>query len=60
VSAYEELVKEFRIGDPDDKSAYSKYHDYLPKMAADSNAIAQESGLASLAAFVEYSPTALQ
>ncbi|KAI8051432.1 armadillo-type protein [Syncephalis plumigaleata] len=60
VSAYEELVKEFRIGDPDDQAAYSKYHSYLPKMAGDTNAIAQESGLVSLAAFVEFSPTAAQ
>ncbi|KAI9595885.1 armadillo-type protein [Syncephalis fuscata] len=60
VSAYEELVKEFRIGDPDDQAAYRKYHSYLPKMAADSNAIAQESGLACLASFVENSPTATQ
>ena len=60
VNAYEELAKEFRIGDPDDEAAYRKYHSYLPKMAADSNVMAQESGLACLAVFVENSPTATQ
>ncbi|RKP25023.1 hypothetical protein SYNPS1DRAFT_29228, partial [Syncephalis pseudoplumigaleata] len=60
MSAYDELVKEFRITDPDDQAAYLKYHSFLPKMAADSNAIAQESALACLIAFVEFSPTAAQ
>ncbi|KAF9948601.1 Microtubule-associated protein, microtubule dynamics during spindle orientation [Mortierella alpina] len=51
VSAYEELAKLFRTSVED--SDFRRYEGSLRKIALDSNAVAQESGLTTLIQFVE-------
>lgn len=54
MSAYEELAKLFRTSaNPND---FRQYEGSLKKMALDSNAVAQESGLTTLIQFVENAP----
>ncbi|KAI9145343.1 armadillo-type protein [Paraphysoderma sedebokerense] len=60
VSAYEELCKSFKLWDPDtQENEYRKYQDALKKMIADSNLVAQESGLMAVQAWLENAPTNL-
>ncbi|OAQ29474.1 ARM repeat-containing protein [Linnemannia elongata AG-77] len=54
VSAYEELAKLFRTSVED--SDFRRYEGSLKKIALDSNAVAQESGLTTLIQFVENAP----
>ncbi|KAF9574261.1 Microtubule-associated protein, microtubule dynamics during spindle orientation [Mortierella alpina] len=54
VSAYEELAKLFRTSVED--SDFRRYEGSLRKIALDSNAVAQESGLTTLMQFVENAP----
>ncbi|KAI8601375.1 armadillo-type protein, partial [Dissophora ornata] len=54
VSAYEELAKLFRTSVED--SDFRRFEGSLKKMALDSNAVAQESGLTTLIQFVENAP----
>ncbi|KAI8910955.1 armadillo-type protein [Gorgonomyces haynaldii] len=57
-SGYQELLKQFKSFDLEDKQSFEQYHDYLKNMVTDSNQIAQESGVACLLQFVQDSPTA--
>ncbi|KAG0201552.1 Microtubule-associated protein, microtubule dynamics during spindle orientation [Mortierella sp. GBA30] len=54
VSAYEELAKLFRTSVED--SDFRRFEGSLKKIALDSNAVAQESGLTTLIQFVENAP----
>ncbi|KFH73222.1 hypothetical protein MVEG_00443 [Podila verticillata NRRL 6337] len=54
VSAYEELAKLFRTSVED--SDFRQFEGSLKKIALDSNAVAQESGLTTLIQFVENAP----
>ncbi|KAG0305228.1 Microtubule-associated protein, microtubule dynamics during spindle orientation [Dissophora globulifera] len=54
VSAYEELAKLFRTTVED--SDFRRFEGSLKKIALDSNAVAQESGLTTLIQFVENAP----
>ncbi|KAF9584426.1 Microtubule-associated protein, microtubule dynamics during spindle orientation [Lunasporangiospora selenospora] len=54
VSAYEELAKLFRTSV--ETSDFRRYAGSLKKIALDSNAVAQESGLTTLIQFVENAP----
>lgn len=54
VSAYEELAKLFRTSVED--SDFRRFEGSLRKIALDSNAVAQESGLSTLIQFVENAP----
>ncbi|KAF9923118.1 Microtubule-associated protein, microtubule dynamics during spindle orientation, partial [Modicella reniformis] len=54
VSAYEELAKLFRTSVDD--SDFCQFEGSLKKMALDSNAVAQESGVSTLIQFVENAP----
>lgn len=54
MSAYEELAKLFRTSTSD--SDFRQFEGSLKKMALDSNAVAQESGLTTLIQFVENAP----
>ena len=56
VGAYEELAKKFKVSDPDDDSAYRPYLDSLKPMVVDSNAVAQDTGLSTVLAFLQYAP----
>ncbi|KAF9924030.1 Microtubule-associated protein, microtubule dynamics during spindle orientation [Linnemannia zychae] len=54
VSAYEELAKLFRTSV--EESDFRRFEGSLKKIALDSNAVAQESGLTTLIQFVENAP----
>ncbi|TPX57138.1 hypothetical protein PhCBS80983_g04029 [Powellomyces hirtus] len=56
--AYDELATLFATLDPDDDNAYRKWQDYLKKMVSEANAVAQESGLAAVLAWVANAPSA--
>lgn len=58
LGAYEETVKIFNTLDPDADSEYKKYQDFLKKMVADSNLVAQEAGMAAVLAWVANAPSA--
>ena len=55
VSGYEALAHLFQIQDDEKSPEFSKYLQILRKFPVDSNAAAQEKGLAAVLAFVEYS-----
>ncbi|CAG8440367.1 2083_t:CDS:10, partial [Acaulospora morrowiae] len=56
VAAYEELTKKFTKADPSNESEFRPYEGILKNIATDANAVAQETGLATLLAYVENAP----
>ncbi|CAG8499882.1 1285_t:CDS:10, partial [Ambispora leptoticha] len=54
VGAYEELAKKFKTSD--NEGDFRPYEGLLKNIATDSNAVAQETGLSTLLAFVENAP----
>ena len=53
MSAYEELAKLFRTLPSADDPEYRKWIGYLKKMVTDSNAAAQDAGIAALLSFLQ-------
>ncbi|KAJ3032355.1 Microtubule-associated protein, microtubule dynamics during spindle orientation, partial [Rhizophlyctis rosea] len=58
LGAYEEATKIFNTLDPDADAEYRKYQEFLKKMIADSNLVAQEAGMAAVLAWVTNAPSA--
>ncbi|CAB4442075.1 unnamed protein product, partial [Rhizophagus irregularis] len=58
VGAYEELTKLFKKSD--NESDFKPYEGFMKNIATDSNAVAQETGLTTLLAFVENAPNPLK
>ncbi|CAI2179034.1 13105_t:CDS:10 [Funneliformis geosporum] len=58
VGAYEELAKLFKKSDSE--SDFRPYEGLMKNIATDSNAVAQENGLATLIAFVDNAPNPLR
>ncbi|GET04485.1 microtubule associated protein [Rhizophagus clarus] len=58
VGAYEELTKLFKKSD--NESDFKPYEGFMKNIATDSNAVAQETGLTTLLAFVENAPNPLR
>ncbi|RIA95528.1 armadillo-type protein [Glomus cerebriforme] len=58
VAAYEELTKLFKKSDSE--SDFRPYEGFMKNIATDANAVAQETGLTTLLAFVENAPNPLR
>ncbi|KAI8822123.1 armadillo-type protein, partial [Fimicolochytrium jonesii] len=56
--AYDELSKIFATLDPDADAEYKKWQDSLKAIVADSNAVAQETGLGAVMSYVTNAPNA--
>ncbi|CAG8520285.1 7962_t:CDS:10 [Acaulospora colombiana] len=56
VAAYEELTKKFSTADPSNEQEFKPYEGLLKDIAKDANAVAQETGLSTLLAYVENAP----
>ncbi|KAG9290927.1 hypothetical protein G9A89_011077 [Geosiphon pyriformis] len=56
VGAYEELTKKFSKADPSNDDEFRPFDGFMKNIATDANAVAQETGLTTLLAFVENAP----
>ncbi|CAG8484013.1 10579_t:CDS:10 [Racocetra fulgida] len=59
VAAYEELTKKFSQADPNE-SEFRPYEGFMKNIATDANAVAQETGLSTLQAYVENAPNPIK
>ncbi|CAG8714523.1 7634_t:CDS:10, partial [Racocetra persica] len=60
VAAYEELTKKFSQADPSNESEFRPYEGFMKNIATDANAVAQETGLSTLQAYVENAPNPIK